>query len=159
MKPIHIALPGALACMLLLSIIVLVSGCATPFAPKRQYVSQIVDHSRNTSNAVRSLQNLSAEPDLGNPVWEGEVRTQLGLLRRLVDEARHMPVPAEFQAAHTSYLAAIEPLDSLVGTFDRAVALNEGSEMQQARYVIEQGLVALQNLNFSRDEHSLGHTP
>ncbi len=157
MKAKYVAVPGASLTLVLLALIFLLSSCAVPFAAERQYISKMIDHSRRTSETVSRLQHLAAAPDPANPAWIDEMHSQLGMLRGLIGEARSIVPPPGFQSIHESYLATIEPLDSLVGSFDRAVALGESAEMQQARQVIEQGLAALEQVNFDLDAQHLGY--
>jgi hypothetical protein len=157
MKTKHIAFPGANPAIVLLGFIFFLSSCAVPFAPERQYINRMIDHSRRTSETINRLQNLATAPEPANPAWAGEVHSQLGILRGLIGEARSIVPPPGFQSIHDSYLATIEPLDSLVGNFDRAMALGESAEMQQARQVIEQGLAALQDVDFQLDAQDVGY--
>ncbi len=156
MKAAYVAVPGATLSIALLILIFLLSSCALPFAPESRYISQMIDHSRRTSETVSRLQHLAAAPEPANPAWAAEVHSQLGMLRGLIDEARGIVPPPGFQSIHDSYLATIEPFDSLVGSFDRAVALGERAEMQQVRLVIEQGLAALREVDFAMDDQHVG---
>ena len=112
--------------------LLLLAACSAPFQAERTYIRTIVNHAQRTIATVDRLKALSASPGLTDPAWEDDVTGEIATVRSLITEAREISAPDAFADVHQRYLRAMDSLESMADTYDRAIAAKNNQTLQEA---------------------------
>jgi hypothetical protein len=138
--------------LLLAACLALLAGCAAPFEPERNYLSNVFDHMRRTVSTLNELQILASNPRLDDPAWRQQATTELEQLNQLINEADAMDPPPRLADLHRAYLDAIGSLRQITDLYNRAIELRDMVPLQQAEQMIEQQSETIESLREQMDQ-------
>jgi hypothetical protein len=141
-----LSLRRSLPALLLAAVLALLSACAVPFEPERNYLSNVFDHMRRTISTLNELQILASNPRLDDPAWRGQATAELEELNQLINEVDAMNPPPRLVDVHNTYLDAIGSLRQITDLYNRAIELRDMVPLQQAEQMIEQQSENIENL-------------
>jgi hypothetical protein len=141
-----LSLRRSLPALLLATVLALLSACAVPFEPERNYLSNVFDHMRRTISTLNELQILASNPRLDDPAWRDQATAELEELNQLINEADAMNPPPRLVDVHNAYLDAIGSLRQITDLYNRAIELRDMVPLQQAEQMIEQQSENIENL-------------
>lgn len=132
--------------ILLVLMIAVLGACTMPFQAERQYLSTMYNHVKQTLDTLNTLQDLAADPKLGDAAWESQVESEMKTMRRLIKEARAMNPPEQFIGIHDSYLNIMNNLEDMADMYDKAMELRNNQYLLQAKQLMRQAEQSIETL-------------